>query len=35
MIDIAMTPMTYDPMEGILVDVSRSHPMDRYTWAYD
>jgi len=30
-----MIPVTYEPMEGILVVVAGPHPMDRYTWGDD
>jgi hypothetical protein len=31
-IGIAMIHVTYEPMEGVFVDVARPYPMDRYTW---
>jgi hypothetical protein len=39
-IEIAMIPVTYEPMEGVYVDVAGPHPMDRYpmdmyTWGDD
>jgi hypothetical protein len=39
-IDISIIPVTYEPMEGIFVDVSGPYPMagtqmDRYTWGDD
>jgi hypothetical protein len=39
-IDIAMFLVTYEPMEGVFVDVTGPHPMggtqmDRYTWEDD
>ena len=35
-----MIPVTYEPMEGVFVDVTGLHPMDRYpmdryTWGDD
>jgi hypothetical protein len=30
-----MIPMTYEPIEGVLVVVVGPHPMDRYTWGDD
>jgi hypothetical protein len=27
-----MIPVTYEPMEGVLVVVARPHPTDMYTW---
>jgi hypothetical protein len=30
-----MIPVTYDPMEGVSIDVAGSYPMDRYTWGDD
>jgi hypothetical protein len=27
-----MIPVTYEPMEGVSVDVAGPHPMDRYRW---
>ena len=35
MIDIAMIPVTYEPMEGVLLIVAGPHPTDRYTWGDD
>jgi hypothetical protein len=34
-IEIAMIPVTYEPMEGILVVVAGPCPVDRYIWGYD
>jgi hypothetical protein len=34
-IDIAMIPMTYEPMEGILVVAAGPCPTDRYIWGDD
>jgi hypothetical protein len=33
--NIAIIPVTYDPMEGVIFVVAGPHPMDRYTWGYD
>jgi hypothetical protein len=30
-----MIPVTYDPMEGVLVVVAGPHPIDKYTWGDD
>jgi hypothetical protein len=30
-----MIPVTYEPMEGVFVDVARPHPMDKYIWGDD
>jgi hypothetical protein len=30
-----MIPVTYEPLESILVVVARPCPMDRYTWEND
>jgi hypothetical protein len=27
--DIAMIPVTYEPIEGVFVDVAGPHPMDK------
>ena len=35
MIDIVMIPVTYEPMEGILVVVVGPHLTYRYTWGDD
>jgi hypothetical protein len=32
MTNIAMIPVNYDPMEGILVVIAGPCPTDRYTW---
>jgi hypothetical protein len=34
-IDIAMIPVTYEPMESVLVVVAGPHPTNRYTWGDD
>jgi hypothetical protein len=31
-IDIAMIPMTYEPLEGVLVVAAGICPVDRYIW---
>jgi hypothetical protein len=33
--NIAMISVTYEPMEGVFVDVAGPHPMDRYIWGDD
>jgi hypothetical protein len=30
-----MILVTYEPMEGVFVDVAGPHPMDRYIWGDD
>jgi hypothetical protein len=34
-IEIAMIPVTYEPLEGVLVVVAGPFPVDRYIWGND